>query len=555
MKKIYIGKTDPITLVIEKVIKASEDDIVLYVPRGSESFGIRNNFKLLKREADAGHKTVSFESVDDDVLELAQAFNMKALNPFFGRKKFVSDIIVKEPGVVRLREEKVGKADKVNKVEQPEIQNIEEVSINEKEKDKAPTPILSTKRESSGIWGTEPEEEERSKPRATLLTRTIIWLVFGFLIAFLGWIAFFILPEADISLTFKKTPWDFNGIVTVSTARSSVAVQDNSVQLPGQVFTNPGNLQVSYPASGSERVERKAAGTITIYNEYSSEAQVLVIGTRFSAPDGKIFKTDTKVTVPGAKIVNGKISSSQIDVAVTAEKAGADYNIAPTSRFRIPGFQGTPRYDAFYGVSTDPMIGGIVGDIKVPTEDDIAKAEADIKNTLEINLRGQTSVKAPDDVKVLPKAYSFRVVSETIGKEAGADGKFTILMAGELKVFGFKESDLLGAFASRVSSESEVDLVLLDDSLQQSTVGYGDPTLDFKEGTMSFNLDFKSNWVRPFDINDFRNKVMGKNATDIKAAIYGLPGFETGKVSLWPIWVFRSPQDPAKIVVDVSYIL
>lgn len=541
MKKIYVGKTDPITLVIEKVIKASEEDIVLYVPRGSASFSIRNNFKLLKREAEAGRKTVSFESVDDDVLELAQAFDMKALNPFFGKKKFVTDIIIKKPGTVQLKEDED---------EEFELQNIKK-----KEKTGILSSISASKQKSSGIWGTEPMVEEKQKIKATLFTKIIRWSAFISLMVLFGWLAFFVLPETNITLTFKETPWNFNGPVTVSTSRSSVAVTNNSIQLPGQIFTNPGNLQVSYPTSGSERVERKATGTITVYNEYSSEKQSLVAGTRFSAPDGKIYKTNTKITVPGAKIVDGKISGSRIDVTVTAEKAGAEYNIPPTSKFRIPGFQGTPKYDAFYGISAASMAGGIVGDIKVPTKDDIAKGEADIKNTLESTLRGQAFVSVSDDIKVLPKAYSFRVVNKTIGKEAGADGKFTILMSGELKIFGFKEGDLLAAFASQVAAQSDVDLMLHNNSLEQSDAGYGDPTLDLKNGTMSFNLDFKSNWIRPFDINDFKNKVANKSKNDITATIYGLPGFISGEVSFWPIWVFRSSSDVSKIVVDVNYAL
>jgi len=542
MKKIYVGKTDPITLIIEKIIKAPDEDIVLYVPRGSVSFGVRNNFKLVKREAEAGGKTVSFESVDDDVLELAQAFDMKALNPFFGRKKFVTDIVIKKPGTVELKE---------GKEEAPEP----ETNIEKKDKTGILGSILNSRQKSSELSWTEPKSEEKPRAEATLFTKIIRWTVLVAIVTFLGWIAFFVLPKANISMTFKETPWNFNGIVTVSASRSSVTATDKSIQLPGQVFTNPGNLQASYTASGSQHVERKATGTITIYNEYSSEKQSLLAGTRFSAPDGKIFKTNTKITVPGAKINNGKISGSQIDVSVTAEKAGADYNIQPTSKFRIPGFQGTPKYDAFYGISSAPMSGGIVGDIKVPTKDDIVKAESDIKNILESNLKGQTFIKVPDDVKILPKAYSFQVIKETVSKEAGADGKFTILMSGEFKAIGFKEGDLLGAFASQVATQSNVDLTLHDSSLQQSDSGYGDPTLDLKNGNMSFNMDFKSNWVRAFDVNDFKNKIADKSKTDITTTIYGLPGFVSGEVSFWPIWVFKSPHDISKIVVDVSYVL
>ena len=100
------------------------------------------------------------------------------------------------------------------------------------------------------------------------------------------------------------------------------------------------------------------------------------------SPDGKIFLLTKNITVPAAKISEGKIIPSSIDTDVVAEKAGADYNIAPVKLFTIPGFKGGPKYNAFYGESKDSMAEGFVGEIAYPTPADITSATQKIKDTL-----------------------------------------------------------------------------------------------------------------------------------------------------------------------------
>ncbi len=76
-----------------------------------------------------------------------------------------------------------------------------------------------------------------------------------------------------------------------------------------------------------------------------------MVRTRFLALDGKIFRLTKGITVPGAKIVEGKIIPSSIEAAVIADQPGEAYNIGPVSRFSIPGLKGTPKYEAFYAES------------------------------------------------------------------------------------------------------------------------------------------------------------------------------------------------------------
>ncbi|PIP46182.1 MAG: hypothetical protein COX15_01280, partial [Candidatus Colwellbacteria bacterium CG23_combo_of_CG06-09_8_20_14_all_42_19] len=90
---------------------------------------------------------------------------------------------------------------------------------------------------------------------------------------------------------------------------------------------------------------------------------------------------------------------------------------------------------------------------------------------------------------------------------------------------------------------------------KESSEGYGEPLLDLANGKMTLDLNFKSNWVRPFNIEEFKAQTAGKSASEITSLVYSVPGFKSGGVDLWPIWVRHAPQNTKKIIVDLDYIL
>ena len=94
MKKISVNKSDEAAVIVEKIIEAEDNDITLNVPRFSHIGGSLSNFHLLKREADALGKRIFVESVDDQVVELAEMSGLNSVNPFFTQnKRQFSDIV------------------------------------------------------------------------------------------------------------------------------------------------------------------------------------------------------------------------------------------------------------------------------------------------------------------------------------------------------------------------------------------------------------------------------------------------------------------------------
>ena len=97
--------------------------------------------------------------------------------------------------------------------------------------------------------------------------------------------------------------------------------------------------------------------------------------TRFVTPDGKLFRLVSSVTVPGAQVTNGQIVPSSIDAPVAADQPGDAYNVGPVNKLTIPGFQGSPKYNAFYGQLASGTSGGFVGTKAVPTAADITSGK------------------------------------------------------------------------------------------------------------------------------------------------------------------------------------
>lgn len=355
-----------------------------------------------------------------------------------------------------------------------------------------------------------------------------------------------VLPRVTISLDFEKTEWDFVGSLNVGTSIKENSFSDDTVRLRGVSFSEKKNITKTFPATESDFVERKAKGTITVFNAFSEEPQELIEQTRFWTPDGKEYKTDHSIVIPGATILDGEIVPSSVDVPVTAQEPGDEFNIGPVPRFRIPGFQGSPKYDGFYGESKGSMTGGFIGETKVPTDEDFSAARLTVAGDIEDAAKTQLFLNLPDDTKVVDGTYEFSITDENIDYGESDSDTFSITVFGEAKVIVFREDELIEVFENRVEEDVQVNLVVKD-----YTIDYGEPRAN-EEGFVSVAINVESVWTRPFDVDKFRSEAAGKDEAELKTLIFAIPGVSSGEVRLWPFWVNTVPDKENRIIVDVE---
>ncbi len=393
------------------------------------------------------------------------------------------------------------------------------------------------------------EKKGRKEKRFRLKKRpAVTYGLLGALVVLLGiavYLAIEFLPKAEIKVITEKTEWSY--VDSVAADKNLTKIDISQKQIPAEVFSTKKNFNFSFPATGKKLVEQKAGGKITIYNAYSSDPQILVANTRFSTPDAKIFRLEQKIVVPGAKIVEGKIISSSIEAKVIADQPGPQYNIGPVSHFSIPGFQGTAKYQGFYASSQESMTGGFIGDKAFPTEEDIKKAREKAVKDLKDYIDSFLSLQIPPEFKTIEGSRQFNILKEEVNKEVDEKGNFTVFLEGESLNIAFRESDLKDLLENIVQEGLGVNFRIKSYKLEY---GVGRP--DFRQGRISFAINFQGVFEEPFDVESFKQKALNKNEKELKTLVSTLPNIQKITISFWPFWVKRVPDDLKRVKVEVE---
>ncbi|MCX6788509.1 MAG: hypothetical protein NTZ36_01340 [Candidatus Jorgensenbacteria bacterium] len=546
--KIFLNKTDKLDGVVDKIIHASTFAVVLVIPKDSILGHSLSNFNALKRESETAGKALMIESSDEHILELALRAKIIAEN--------VPKVVVRPSmDIVRRSPHKPTKMESHSYAEHQGKGNDMVTRHSDEDVDvlvrKAPTffkPISQSTRidrEEAVITETHQEHHTkrsaRSKRRLIFVMTALSVVLFG-----LSWYAIFKLPNAKITLLINRKTVSADDIVRIGKNYKEVFDSTGAFLLPGEVFSETGNFTMSFPASGTESFETKATGKLLVYNTYSVSPQPLLKLTRFESPDGKIFRLDNAVTIPGAKSVNGKLTPSKVEVSVTADKAGDEYNKEPATHWTIPGFKGTARFTGIYADSQAVMSGGATGLRPKLSDDDRTKAEKQVSDALQSSL-GMKILAMADKFKTFSSSTYFAITKKEEHVDKNDPNKFELFMEGDMKQIAFDEGTLKDAVVNRARSvETEKDNV---DSVD---VKYGEPKFDFDNGTITIQVKSSVVFSPNINIESVMNNIKGSSKSSAEMMILGLPRLESAKISFWPFWVNSVPPDVSRIDISIK---
>ena len=329
--KIFLEKQDTVEAAVSSILGADTLAVVLNIPRGAVIGSSVKNFEMLVREAHTAGKELEIESVDDHILELASRVGIPASNPILRtRERSVSDIVMR-PKMMRAAPPTPENLDsEVAAPAAPPSLDIAHDTPAPASKGKtskrtkktvsepvAEIPVPAVVSAVPPPPRNIPPQPVFSKERDAMPSgKRLVWwakisgviIVFGVLA---WWVGARMLPRATVAITLKETsvPFTLAADVRQDITTSSVTA-GGRLRVPGELFVSKRNLTMQFPTEGREKVEVRATGKLTVQNAYSSDAQVLVATTRFESPDGKIFHLDSRTTIPGATIKDGKVVPS-----------------------------------------------------------------------------------------------------------------------------------------------------------------------------------------------------------------------------------------------------
>jgi hypothetical protein len=340
--------------------------------------------------------------------------------------------------------------------------------------------------------------------------------------------------KAEIKIWPKTDDLKLNEKLIVDTKAGSIDLKNKII--PGKIFEFEETFSDDFPASGE--VLKKAEGIIRLFNEYTTQDEIWKEGTRFVSSDGKLFKSKNKISVPGAKVKNGKIEASFVDVPVIADKGGEEYNIGP-SDFSILAFKGTPRYFKYYGKSFQPMKGG--GKSYQVTKEDLENAE---KNLIEKGKERAKEIlreKIGADFSFPEDAISIEVLDKISSAKEGEEfERFNFKVKLKIKTIAFSKNDISNFTKEYVLSQVPKDKEI---SLENLKFDYKTELANFDLGKITLSLDLSTKIYSTIDPLYLKKGLAGKEIKEAKNFLLNRPEFSKVQIKIFPFWINKIPDN------------
>ncbi len=302
------------------------------------------------------------------------------------------------------------------------------------------------------------------------------------------------------------------------------------------------------PATGEADVSRKASGVIIVYNNATTQGQKLRATTRFETPEGKIYRTQNDITVPGKKTVAGKEVPGSIEVTVYADVPGAEYNIDLTD-FTLPGLKGSSLFSGVYARSKTPMTGGFVGKEKSVSDADRAKATTQLEERLRTELLSEARAQAPDGFVIVPDLSTF-TFEELPQGEASNRSNAILNMRGHFEGAMFKARDLSTILAREKASLAPGDLV---DILELENVEFSflDNVVTNPLATeeITFAVSGQGTVVWYTDETALKADLLGRNKDKLNSILNNYPTISDARATIRPFWKSSFPSDGEGLMI------
>jgi hypothetical protein len=324
-------------------------------------------------------------------------------------------------------------------------------------------------------------------------------------------------------------------------------------ELSYEIMSLSDNGEIQVTATGQETVTEQAKGFIEIIKT-TPGTERLIKNTRFRSPDGKIFKIQESVVVPGAiKGPTGTLVPGTIRTAVFADQSGEEYNLTAETKFDVPGFKDsnlTELYNAIYAVNREPFTGGFNGPRFIIDEQELAKKQQELQITLRDKLLAKLSTENPADFIAFPGAVAITYNSLPAVQH---DGNLVIIREeAVLQIPLFKHDELAGYIAEETIPTYEREPVRMTnakDLIFAYTIATTSSSNIANAAALEFTLLGKPEIVHNFDANQLRTDLAGKPLTAITTVLTGHTGIEKAEISGKPFWRRTFPENVKEIEI------
>ncbi len=383
--------------------------------------------------------------------------------------------------------------------------------------------------------------EQPRSPRYTL------WYIAAALVVAFLFSLSFLFEHANVDITPKSLPVAFDATSTFTAQKDSTA--DDTIVY--SEMTLSGDDTLSLPATVTKTDPQAATGTVILYNAYSKGGYKLVNNTRLATADGKIYRINNAVIIPGYTGSGSTLVPGSVSVTVTASAPGPDYNIDP-SDFTVPGLAGTPQATTVYGRSSTPLAGGTAGTVYTVPQDAANAALGTLKTKLQATLLQKAQVQVPDGYILYNGAAVF-TADPNVTVPYSTTQEVPLALHGTLTAYILKEDTLVNAIAETAVSQYGGEPVTIPElsSLTLVPSGMLAPATDT---SFQFSFTGSADIVWSVDPTAVQTLLAGRKKSEFETLIAGVPGVDRAQVTIKPFWKQSFPDDQTRINVAVDKV-
>ena len=320
-----------------------------------------------------------------------------------------------------------------------------------------------------------------------------------------------------------------------------------------QTVTTAKDVEKTVSATNEEKVEKKATGTVVVYNNYGTQAQQLIKTTRLETPEGLIFRTTEDIVVPGIQTKDGKSVAGSVEVVVEADQSGPKYNVG-LKDFTIVGFKGTAKYTKFYGRSKTEMSGGFSGMQKTVSKEIINQTDEELESLLKTSLVNEIISQIPENFVLYQNGLFYDMnptgqVYVTKG-EGGITDTVILRKKGSITAIIFDRGALSKAIVSKTLPDIADNVVKIT-NLNNLEFNFSSTT-SFNPDTgnlLNFDLKGEVNFEWIFDENKLKSELLGMSKNNAVIILSTYDAIKEANIEIRPFWSKTIPEDSEKVTI------
>ncbi len=393
-------------------------------------------------------------------------------------------------------------------------------------------------KEDISLYSPLPTETENNTRRYGL------WVIALLALVFLFFAVSFLFTGAKITVNPKTKNIDLDQ--TMNAIKDST---DDTV-LPYDLVTINGTETKNVQGGEAVDVASKAEGKVLIYNAYNATPQNFSANTRLLGSNGKIYKTESKITVPGMAD-DGTPGSAEVSIA--GEVAGVEYNSAPLD-FKIASFKGTSKYSKIYAESEGNITGGLKGKYAQISDDQKSTTITDLRNTLQADLFKKVTNQIPDGYILFKDAVFLKDDGGNVGVSSTDDTMVPVTLTGTLYGLLFQEQKLSDTIVKEnIPDDTSNDIYI--SNVKALTFSLVDKeNVSFKDVTsINFTLTGSAEAVWKVDTDKLIGDLLGKSKGDFNQILSSYTNIASADSVVEPVWAMSFPDKSEKINVFVNY--